>query len=1062
MSPAHRAPAAPPPALSFRVLGPVRVRSEAGEADIRPPLAAALLTTLLLRHGRRGSTQTLIDAVWGDAAPAAAAGALRGHVAGLRRVIEPGRAPRTPARVLVSRPNGYALHLLPDALDLTAFDRRAGSAARAVLAARPGDALALYDSALALWDGAPLAGVPGPFAAAQRGALVERRLAVLEARWEVALLLGGHARAVEELRVLARSHPQRVRLQELLMSALYETGRQTEALEVHARARAALRGPGPGAELDRIRRLILAGPGPGPSTDAGTGAGAGGDAGPGPASSGAIRLASSESPPASDNTRPPQSGSGGGRPAARVPAPPKAAAAAPVSVPAPTALVSPTLSLPPDTPDLVGRDAEVARLRQALENGPVAALGAISGMGGVGKTAVAVRVAHEVAASFPDGVFFADLRGMDARPADPHQVLGDLLRALGVTPAQLPAETAERVALHRSLLADRRVLLVLDNARDLRQVRDLLPTAPGCGLLVTSRTWLTGLGGLGGATLVHLEELPDAVALDLLVRLVGEQRVRAEEAASRALVADCGRLPLAIRVIAARMAACPALPVAETARRLADERRRLAELSGDSAAVDATFRLGTAQLAPEQLRAFRLLALPDVPELGGLSAAALLDRPRARAQALCEELVDAGLLRSPAPGRYHYHDLLRLFARSSGAEELPAAECGAALLRLLTTFTDVAREAYRASTAGDPFPADDLPTPRAGTGTGTEVHASAAGPAPVPYPGRRFASPAEATTWLYGERLHLLALVEQAAGFPEVPASVCARLLLASDPLGRDSTGTRNLERAARAVRTAARRTDDAVAGGIAHLLLGGSFAIRFDMARALPHLRTAADVFRREERGPLLAHALNALGGCALAHRDFPTALRHLTEALPLSREPHSPACEAVTLGFLGLAQLACGRAEEAVRSGRAAVALARSCGDGPGEANALRALGQILLYTGARQEALACLRTSLRLWRTTGSAFREALVLGGLAEAFNLLGRHEEAVAHATEAREVATLHGDTYLLGRALIQLGDAVGALGRPGQAAYYHRQALQMFRELRMPEAADAEARLGSG
>lgn len=211
-----------------------------------------------------------------------------------------------------------------------------------------------------------------------------------------------------------------------------------------------------------------------------------------------------------------------------------------MSLPAPTALVSPTLSLPPDTPDLVGRDAEVARLRQALENGPVAALGAISGMGGVGKTAVAVRVAHEVAASFPDGVFFADLRGMDARPADPHQVLGDLLRALGVTPAQLPAETAERVALHRSLLADRRVLLVLDNARDLRQVRDLLPTAPGCGLLVTSRTWLTGLGGLGGATLVHLEELPDAVALDLLVRLVGEQRVRAEEAASRALVADCG------------------------------------------------------------------------------------------------------------------------------------------------------------------------------------------------------------------------------------------------------------------------------------------------------------------------------------------------------------------------------------------------------------------------------------------------------------------------------------------------------------------------------------------
>ncbi|MFF3013468.1 BTAD domain-containing putative transcriptional regulator [Streptomyces sp. NPDC057939] len=1028
----------PPPGLSFRVLGPLRVRGGEVETDVRPPLAAALLATLLLRHGRRGSTQALIDAVWGDSAPGGAPGALRGHVAALRRVVEPERAPRTPARVLVSRPNGYALHLLPDALDLTVFDRRAGSAARAVLAGRPGDALALYDSALGLWDGdEPLAGVPGPFAAAQRSVLRERRLAVLEDRWEVVLSLGGHARAVEELRGPAQTHPRRVRLQELLMTALYETGRQTEALDVHARAHEALRGsdgPGTGAGLDRIRRRILAGPG------------AADDVAPGPVSG----PGSAEHPPRTESdASPPEPGRATVRSA-------PSAASPPVALPsAPTAVMSPTLGLPPDTADLVGRDAEIVRLRQVLEGGSVAALGAISGMGGVGKTALAVRVAHEAAANFPDGVFFVDLCGMDARPADPHEVLGDLLRALGVTPAQLPADTAERVALHRSLLSERRVLLVLDNAHDLRQIRDLLPTAPGCGLLVTSRTWLTGFGNLGGATLVHLDELADGVAVDLLVRLVGEQRVRREEEAARALVAACGRLPLAIRVIAARMAGCPALSVAETARRLADERRRPAEPGADGA-VEATFRLGTARLAPEQLRAFRLLALPDLPELGGLSAAALLDRPRGEAEALCEGLVDASLLQSPAPGRYRYHDLLRLFARTSGVEELPAADRGAAMARLLDTYTDMGREAYRAATAGDPFPADDTPAdaPRrvavVGPGGGAARDR------------RRFASPAAATTWLFDERLHLLALVEQAAGFAEVPADVCAHLLLATDPLGRDSTGTRNLERAARAVVTAAERSDDAVAGGIAHFMLGGSFAIRFAMGRALPHLRTAADVFRREERWPLLAHALNALGGCALAQRDFPTAVRHLTEALPLSREPRSPACESVTLGFLGLAQLATGRAEEAVRSGRAAVAQARSCGDGPGEANALRSLGQVLLYTGQRHEALSCMRTSLRLWRATGSTFREALVLGGLAEAFNLLGRYEEAVAHATEARDVATLHGDTYLLGRALVQLADAVDALGRAGQATYYRRQALQLFRELGMPEASDVEARLGAG
>ncbi|MDX2391457.1 tetratricopeptide repeat protein [Streptomyces sp. DK15] len=1033
----------PPPGLSFRVLGPLRVRIGEVETDVRPPLAAALLTTLLLRHGRRGGTQALIDDVWGDGAPGGAPGALRGHVAALRRVVEPGRAPRTPARVLVSRPNGYALHLPPDALDLTVFDRRAGSAARAVSAGRPGDALALYDSALGLWDGEePLAGVPGPFAAAQRSALRERRLAVLEDRWEVVLLLGGHARAVEELRGPAQTHPRRARLQELLMTALYETGRQTEALDVHARAHGALRGadgPGAGAGLDRIRRRILAGPGAADEA-----------APPGPVNG----PGSTEHPPSTDAESPPtKPGRGTVRSAPSAAAPP-APTASPAPPPAPTAVMSPTLGLPPDTADLVGRDAEVVRLRQVLEGGSAAALGAISGMGGVGKTALAVRVAHEVAASFPDGVFFVDLCGMDARPADPHEVLGDLLRALGVTPAQLPAETAERVALHRSLLSDRRVLVVLDNAHDLRQIRDLVPTAPGCGLLVTSRTWLTGFGNLGGATLVHLDELTDGVAVDLLVRLVGEQRVRREEEAARALVADCGRLPLAIRVVAARMAGCPELSVAETARRLADERRRPAGLGGDSA-VEATFRLGTARLAPEQLRAFRLLALPDLPELGGLSAAALLDRPRGEAEALCEGLVDAGLLQSPAPGRYRYHDLLRLFARTSGAEELPAAERGAAMRRLLDTCTDLAREAYRSATAGDPFPADDAPA----TEPDAPSRAAAVGPGSGLDADRRFASPARATTWLFDERLHLLALVEQAAGFPEVPAAVCAHLLLATDPLGRDSTGTRNLERAARAVLAAAERSDDAVAGGIAHFMLGGSFAIRFAMGRALPHLRTAADVFRREERWPLLAHALNALGGCALAQRDFPTAVRHLTEALPLSREPRSPACESVTLGFLGLAQLATGRAEEAVRSGRAAVAQARSCGDGPGEANALRSLGQVLLYTGQRHEALDCMRTSLRLWRTTGSTFREALVLGGLAEAFNLLGRYEEAVAHATEARDVATLHGDTYLLGRALVQLADAVAGLGRAGQATYYRRQALRLFRELGMPEAADVEARL---
>ncbi|GAA3029737.1 hypothetical protein GCM10020000_03000 [Streptomyces olivoverticillatus] len=294
-------------------------------------------------------------------------------------------------------------------------------------------------------------------------------------------------------------------------------------------------------------------------------------------------------------------------------------------------------------------------------------------------------------------------------------------------------------------MADRRVFVVLDNARDLGQVRDLLPGGPGCGVLVTSRT---RLAGLPGATLVDLRELTEHEASALLVRLIGERRVRAEEEAARQLLDDCGRLPLAIRIVAARLAARPAASIAQTARALADERRRLAELSGDTDDVETTFRLGTDLLDTEQLRAFRLLALPEVPELTRAAAAALLDCTERQAEDLCEALVDLSLLESVAPGRYRYHDLLRLYARKTAAEEIPADERDGALLRLLERYVALARDAYRAAMAGDAFPVTLTPVPSA------QGH---------------FATQDSATTWLLDELTALLALTEQAARHP--PAS---------------------------------------------------------------------------------------------------------------------------------------------------------------------------------------------------------------------------------------------------------------------------------------------------
>ncbi|UNO38552.1 tetratricopeptide repeat protein [Streptomyces sp. MST-110588] len=723
-----------------------------------------------------------------------------------------------------------------------------------------------------------------------------------------------------------------------------------------------------------------------------------------------------------------------------VPAIPSARTAASPAASLVRTATSPTtaLRLPADTADFTGREEVVARLCEASANGQVVAISAISGMGGVGKTALAVHVAHRVRDRFPDGQLFVDLRGSETSPAEPARVLGDFLRALGVDPGHVPALTAESAALYRSLLADRKVLVVLDNARDLAQVRDLLPGGPGCAVLLTSRARLVGLSG---ATLVDLRALSPDEAMALFTRIVGVERVRAEREAALALLADCGHLPLAIRIVGARLAAQPRQRIGRTATALADERRRLAELSGGSDAVETTFRLGISQLDAEQGRAFRLLALPDVPEVTLSAAAALLGRSEQDAEALCETLVDLSLLESVAAGRYRYHDLLRLFARQSAAEELPAEERDAALARLLEASLAVARDAYRTATAGDAFPTDS------GSRSGTRSPASLR-------PVGRFATQKQATAWLLDEQPTLLALVEQASGIWRIPAGLCADLLLATDPLGRNSTQPYGLERAARAVCAAAERAGDAGAEAIARYMLGGAFAIRFDLAAALPDLRRAADICRRTGRPALLAHVLNALGGCALGLRDFPAALAHFSEALALTESAGSPSCRAFTLGFLGIAQLATGQPQAALESGQNALAITRETGDSSGEANALRNLGQICLWTGRTEEALDCLHRSLDLWRGAGSLFRESLLLGALAEAHNMAGRPEEALGYAQEARDIAARHGDGYFLGRALAQLGHAWAALGRPEQAAPAYRRAHELFTGLGMPDAQD--------
>ncbi|MEV7009902.1 BTAD domain-containing putative transcriptional regulator [Streptosporangium sp. NPDC051022] len=607
--------------LEVSLLGPVRVSRDGVEVDPGAPMQRLLVAVLALAGGRAVGRDALIDALWGQWPPRTALNVLRTYVSRVRAVLGAGAVPAVG--------DGYALSGFTT--DLAAFERLTGQER--------------YGEALRLWRGEALAGVGGDYAGAQRGLLEERRLSVLERRIERDLDEGRHAEALGELSALSEAHPLRERLRGALMTALYRSGRQAEALAAFARTRALLAdelGVDPSRELAELHvRMLRADP-----------------ALSGPASS-----ESALSDPASFD--PPLSG----RP------PPGTAVSGPAGVVRPA-------QLPADVADFTGRAAQVRELTAALARGRAPAVVAVAGIGGVGKTTLAVRAAHGVRERFPDGQLAIDLRGASAEPVDPAVALERFLRALGA--GRIPEEPEERAALYRSLLADRRILVLLDNAATAAQVRPLLPGTPGCAVIVTGRA---RLAGLPTSRTLDLGVPERAEALGLLAAVAGEERVAAEPEAAARVVAFCGRLPLAVRIAASRLAARPGWSLAVLGDRLADERRRLSELTVGDLAVEATFALGHDQLSAEQSRAFRLLALADAPEITLRTAAVVLDTPEP--ERLCESLVDLAMLESASPGVYRYHDLLRVY----GAAKAEPGERVRALARLMGDWLNSVRNA---------------------------------------------------------------------------------------------------------------------------------------------------------------------------------------------------------------------------------------------------------------------------------------------------------------------------------------------------------------------------------
>ena len=593
----------------MRLLGPVDVMVDGRPRPVHGLRRRAVLATLTLHGGETVSTGRLVDAVWGRAAPPAAVNTLQSHVSYLRKIMGSKAA-------IVARPPGYVLAIGEDGTDVHLAERlrRQG-----MESADPSRRVRDLRNALALWRGRPLADVAGLVWLEEQaarldllGERIERALA------EARLAVGEHTELVPELERMVADHPLDEQLHGQLMVALYRGGRQADALAAYQRLRHTLAeelGIDPSQALRDLETAILR---QDPSLD-----------GPAPA----VILH----------------------------------AAAPV-VPVPA-------QLPPAVAVLTGRAAELASLDAIVPRAAVgldaqnatAVIAVITGTAGVGKTALAVHWAHRASEQFPDGQLYVNLRGFDpCRPTvEPGEALRGILDAFTVPQERIPASPDAQAGLYRSLLAGKRVLVVLDNARDAAQVRPLLPGSPGCLALVTSRDHLIALAAADGAFLLGLDRLTGSGARDLLASRLGSARIAAEPEAADEIIERCARLPLALTIVAARAAAKPGFPLAAIATELRQATAILDPFHGGDESTDirAVFSWSYRALGPGAARLFRLLGLHPGPDMTVDAAASLAGIAADQTRALLAELTRGHLLSEHRPGRYAFHGLLRAYAR---------------------------------------------------------------------------------------------------------------------------------------------------------------------------------------------------------------------------------------------------------------------------------------------------------------------------------------------------------------------------------------------------------------
>ncbi|MEU5835672.1 BTAD domain-containing putative transcriptional regulator [Streptomyces diacarni] len=940
--------------LRVAVLGPVRAWRAEQELALGSPQQRALLVALLLRRGRPATIGELVDAVWGAEPPRGAVTVLRTYVSRLRKVLEHERGAGGGPQVIVSVADGYLVRLPPHALDLAVFERRVAEAKKARSATDLSTAAELLRAALELWDGKPLTGVPGPLAEAERHRLDEQRLAAVEVRLDIDLRLGHHEELTAELTSLTAEHPLREKLHGLLMLALYRSGRQAEALAAFRTIRQTLvteLGVEPGEALGDIHARIL-------SADPSLGA-----------------------PPAPESATP---------------------ALTPSDPPAPTA--ARPAQLPADLPVFTGRETELAQTHALLpaggEHPNAVVISAIGGMAGVGKTTLAVHWAHEIAHRFPDGQLYINLRGFDptGTAMPPDEATHTFLDALGVPPGQMPGRPEARTALYRSLLADRRVLLLLDNARDTEQVRPLLPAGPGCLAIVTSRNQLTGLIANDGARPLTLTPLPLADARDFLARRIGTARLAAEPEAADEIISSCARLPLALAIVAARAATHPSFPLYAVAEELRDSHGSLDAFAGGdiSSDVRAVFSWSYQALSAPAARLFELLAAAPGPDISAPAAATLAGLSRRETRGLLAELTHAHLLTEHFPGRYAFHDLLRVYAAEQAGSEETAPDREQAVERVLTWYLHTADAASRFLTPHRP------PVPLIPLLSDNE---------PL-----KFTTYDQALNWCSAERANLVAAIAHAAG---ARTDVAWRLTAA----------------------------------------LWGFFYLRSHTSDWLTSNRLSLAAARRagDRRGE--AESLTGVANALAISSNLDESIDYYHRALPRWRELGDELGASRIIGNLGDVCLRAGRYEEALEHLQQALEIDRAVGHGWGEGICLNNLGEAHLRLGRLDEARTYLEAALVVQRATDNTWVEGISLDFLGTVHHQLHHHDEAISHYCQALTKHQAVGNRWGEAQTIDHLGDVHLAGDNPDAARTHWSRALELLEEFNHPDAAHLREKL---